>query len=318
MKKVLVTEPIDERAMDLLRAHFRVVQGNGGRVVDEAQGCDGILLRVAEVREADMAQLPDLKVVAKHGIGLDSIDVDAATARGIAVVNAPLSNINAVAEHTATMVLALSKQLVHLDQVTRHGGFPTRTQYKNLELKGATVGLVGLGKIARLVAQKLSGFGVHLIGYDLYVKQEQVLEYGIQMTDLSAVLSQSDFICLHTPLTPETRHMISTEQLTQMKPTAYLINTSRGPVVDEAALVKALKDGTIAGAALDVFEQEPPAADDPLFQMDQVILSPHNAALTKEALLAMAMDSAQGIVDYLEGRTPQYLCNPQILQSKTN
>lgn len=318
MKKILVTEPIDERAVDHLRSHFQVVQGKGGRIVDEAQGCDGILLRVAEVRESDMAQLPDLKVIAKHGIGLDSIDVDAATARGIAVVNAPLSNINAVAEHTATMVLALSKQLVHLDQVTRHGGFSTRSHYKNLELKSATVGLVGLGKIARMVAQKLSNFGVQLIGYDLYVKQEQVLAYGIQMADLSTVLSQSDFICLHTPLTPETRHMISTEQLALMKPTAYLINTSRGPIVDESALVKALRDGTIAGAALDVFEQEPPAADNPLFQMDQVIVSPHNAALTKEALLAMAMDSAQGIVDYLEGRLPQYLCNPQILQTKTN
>lgn len=314
MKKVFITEPINHRAVELLQSHFQVIEGTGGAVAAEAKGCAAILLRSAAVSRQDMEALPELEVVAKHGIGLDNIDVAAATEQNIAVVNAPFANINAVAEHTVAMLLAQSKRLVQMDALTRNGQFAKRVAYTNRELSGATVGLIGLGRIARLVAQKLSGFQVRLLGCDNYVAQEAVSEYGIQVVSQDELLRQSDFICLHTPLTEETKHLLSYAQLSLIKPSSYLINTSRGPVVDEAALVDALQNGRLAGAALDVYEQEPPVCDNPLFKMDSVILSPHNAALTEEALLAMAMDSAQGIVDYLLGRPPQFLCNPDVKQ----
>ncbi len=316
-QKVYVSEPIHPAAIAMLKEQFEVVQGsNINNIAEEAQGCSGILIRVAKITKEIMDAVPTLKVVAKHGIGVDNIDVAAATERGILVVNAPFSNINAVAEHTVTLMLAASKHLVMLDQTTRDGKFAKRNQYVLTELKGKTIGLVGLGKIAKLVAKKLSAWDVELIGSDPFVSTEQAAEAGIKLVSFEEVLERADFVSLHTPLTAETHKMMSTEQLAKMKPSAVLINASRGPVVDEAALVQALKDGSIAGAALDVFDPEPPSVDNPLFALDNVIVSPHNAALTDMALVAMAMDSATGIVDYLTGKTPACPVNREVLVGK--
>ncbi|MEG1721079.1 MAG: hydroxyacid dehydrogenase [Pseudoflavonifractor sp.] len=314
MKKVLVTEQIDPSGLALLRGAFEVIQGTGGAVAEEGADCSALLLRTAKVTAATMDAMPKLQVIAKHGIGLDSIDVAAATARGIAVVNAPFANVNAVAEHTVALLLAVAKHLPLLDRATRQGEFGRRDAYTSLELGGKTLGLVGLGRIARLVAQKLSGFGVELVGCDPFVAASDVADLHIQLLPMEEVLRRADFLSLHTPLTPETRHLIGAAQLAMMKPSACLINASRGPVLDEAALCAALKAGALAGAGLDVFEAEPPQADNPLFALENLVVSPHNAALSDAALVAMAQDSAQGILDYFAGKRPEYLCNPAVFE----
>ena len=212
------------------------------------------------------------------------------------------------------MLLALSKRIVRMDKLTRNGGFAQRNTYKTMELKNATVGIVGMGKISRLVVKKLSAFDMHIIASDPFVKQENVGDLPVRMTSAEEVYSTSDFVVVHTSLFPSTFHLVGAEQFRMMKPTAYIINAARGPIIDEAAMIEALKDGEIAGAGLDVFEQEPPAEDNPLFVMDNVIVSPHNAALCDGALRAMAMDSAQGITEYLTGQAVSYPVNREVLE----
>ena len=310
MEKVFVSEPIHQDAIQLLRTRFQVIQGSGpDHLAEDAVGCAGMLVRVARVDAAVMDALPQLRIIAKHGIGVDNIDVEAATARGIQVVNAPTANTHAVAEHTAALILALLKDIVVLDRATRAGKFSVRDKCLVRELRGKTVGLVGYGRIARLVHQKLSGFDAHFIAYDPYMTQQQVDSFGIQLLPLETLLAQSDVISLHTPLSADTYHLINTETLALMKPEAVLINASRGSVVDPKALYHALSSRKIAGAALDVFEPEPPEADSPLWSLDNLIITPHTAALSDTAMRAMGMDSAQGILDTLTGGTPQYPVN---------
>lgn len=312
MKKVLVTEQIHEDAIALLQKQFEVVQG--GEDLTAARGCEGMLVRVKQVTAQVMDALPTLRVIAKHGIGVDNIDLQAATERGILVVNAPTANIHAVAEHTAALILALLKNLLFLDRATRKGEFQKRNQYITTELRGKSVGLVGFGRIAQLVRDKLSGFGAAFLAYDPFMSREQADALGVSLVSLEELLRAADIVSLHTPLTEETHHLIDAGALSLMKSGAYLINASRGPVVDERALYEALSAHAIAGAALDVFEQEPPRPDSPLWELDNLIVSPHNAALSDAALRAMGMDSAQGIADFLTGGAPKYPVNPTALE----
>ena len=314
MEKVLITEEIAAPAMKLLQEHFEVVQGSGpDHVTEDLAGCAGVLIRMAHVTATDMEKNPQLRIIAKHGMGLDKIDVEEATRRGIAVVNSPCSNLNAVAEHILMLLLSLSKRTVQMDRLTREGGFSQRNEYQLTELKGSTLGIIGMGKISRLVVKKVCGLEMNIIAYDPFVSQEDVEDLPVRMTSAEEVYKTSDFVVVHTSLTKDTYHIVGAKEFESMKKTAYFINAARGAVVDEAALIAALKKGQIAGAGLDVFEEEPPKADNPLFSMDNVIVSPHNAALTDKALLAMAMDSSMGIIDYLESRTPQHLCNKEVL-----
>ena len=316
MEKVFLTEQIHADAAAYLRECFEVVQGGSVEpedIVRQAQGCAAILVRSAHITAEMMDRLPALRVVAKHGMGVDNIDVAHATERGILVVNAPYSNLNAVAEHIVMLLLSLCKRTVRMDKLTRGGEFARRNQYKTLELKGATVGIIGMGKISRLVVQKLSGFETRIIASDPYVKQEDLDGLPVAMVSPEEVYRCSDAVIVHTSLFPSTFHLVGAEQFRMMKSTAYIINAARGPVIDEAAMIAALRAGEIAGAGLDVFEQEPPQADNPLFAMDNVILSPHNAALSEGALRAMAMDSAQGVAEYLTGKTVTYPVNGEVL-----
>ena len=317
MEKVFLTEHIHPDAVAYLRENFEVVQGTStesDEIIRQAQGCSAILIRSAKITAEIMDAIPTLKVVAKHGMGVDNIDVAHATEKGILVVNAPYSNMNAVAEHIVTLLLALSKRLVRMDRLTREGQFAQRNTYKTTELKNATVGIIGMGKISRLVVKKLSGFDMNIIASDPFVKQEDVGELPVTMVSSEEVYRTADFVIVHTSLFPSTFHLVSAEQFQMMKPTAYIINAARGPIIDEAAMIEALKTGGIAGAGLDVFEQEPPAPDNPLFKMDNVIVSPHNAALSDGALRAMAMDSALGITEYLTGKSVSYPVNGEVLK----
>lgn len=317
MEKVFLTEHIHDDAVAYLKERFQVVQGTStetAEIIRQAQGCAGILIRSARITAEVMDAIPTLKVIAKHGMGVDNIDVAHATEKGIQVVNAPYSNMNAVAEHIVTLLLALSKRIVRMDKLTRQGQFTQRNTYKTTELKDATVGIIGLGKISRLVVKKLSGFEMHIIASDPFVKQKDVGDLPVTMVSADEVYRTADFVIVHTSLFPSTFHLAGAQQFRMMKPTAYLINAARGPIIDEAALVEALDAGEIAGAGLDVFEQEPPAQDNPLFAMDNVIVSPHNAALSDGALRAMAMDSALGITEYLTGKPVTYPVNRAVLE----
>ena len=270
MEKVFLTEHIHPDAVAYLRENFEVVQGTStesGEIIRQAQGCSAILIRSAKITAEIMDAIPTLKVVAKHGMGVDNIAVDHATEKGILVVNAPFSNLNAVAEHIVMLLLALSKRTVQMDQLTRAGQFKERNTYKTIELKGATVGIIGMGKISRLVVKKLSGFEMNILATDPYVKQADVEGLGITMATPEELYAKSDFVIVHTSLFPSTFHLVGAEQFKAMKNTAFIINAARGAVIDEAAMIEALKSGEIAGAGLDVFEQEPPADDNPLFSM---------------------------------------------------
>ncbi len=317
MQKVFLTEQIHPDAAAYLRENFEVVQGTSTApedIVRQAQGCAAILIRSAKITAEIMDAIPALRVVAKHGMGVDNIDVDHATQKGILVVNAPFSNLNAVAEHIVMLLLALSKRTVRMDKLTRMGGFSQRNAYKTMELKGATVGIVGMGKISRMVVQKLSGFEMDILSTDPFVEQESVRDLGVRMVPAEELYQRSDFVIVHTSLFPSTFHLVGAEQFKAMKPSAYIINAARGPVIDEQAMIAALENGEIAGAGLDVFEQEPPAPDNPLFAMENVIVSPHNAALSDGALRAMAMDSAMGVTEYLTGRPVTYPVNADVLK----
>lgn len=317
MEKVFLTEHIHDDAVAYLKENFEVVQGTSteaAEIIKQAQGCSAILIRSAKITAEIMDAIPTLKVVAKHGMGVDNIDVDHATEKGILVVNAPFSNLNAVAEHIVMLLLSLAKRTVRMDKLTRAGEFKQRNTYKTVELKGATVGIIGMGKISRLVVKKLSGFEMNIISSDPYVKQEDVADMGITMVSSEELYAKSDFVIVHTSLFPSTFHLVGEKEFKAMKNTAFVINAARGPVIDEEAMIAAIKAGEIAGAGLDVFEQEPPADDNPLFTMDNVIVSPHNAALSDGALRAMAMDSSMGITQYLTGQTVSYPVNGKVLE----
>ena len=235
MEKVFLTEHIHPDAVAYLRENFEVVQGTStesGEIIRQAQGCSAILIRSAKITAEIMDAIPTLKVVAKHGMGVDNIAVDHATEKGILVVNAPYSNLNAVAEHIVMLLLALSKRTVQMDQLTRAGQFKERNTYQTIELKGATVGIIGMGKISRLVVKKLSGFEMNILATDPYVKQADVEGLGITMATPEELYAKSDFVIVHTSLFPSTFHLVGAEQFKAMKNTAFIINAARGAVID--------------------------------------------------------------------------------------
>lgn len=311
--KILVTEPIHSQGISHLEGTGKVIMGTGTdeeTIIREGKDADAILVRVAKITERIVEALPRLKVVAKHGIGVDNIDVACCTRRGVMVVNAPRSNANAVAEHTAALILAAAKNLVFLDGRTREGGFSDRNSWPTVELEGKTVGFIGMGNIAALAAKKLSGFDMKVIAYDPYKTESDEAEL---VKTPEEVYARADVISLHIPLTPETRHMISDQAFSMMKSGAIIVNASRGGTIDEKALYRALREKKIRGAAFDVFEEEPPTPDNPLFALNNVTVSPHNAALSEQALINMAVHAARGICDRLEGRTPEWVVNRELL-----
>lgn len=312
--KVLVTEPIHEKGMEILHALCETAGPTGAdpaSIKAAIADCDAVLIRSAVISADIMDAAPGLKCIAKHGIGVDNIDVEAATARGIRVVNAPTSNLNAVAEQTLTLILSVLKDVAFLDRGIRAGQYATLRKGLSLgELTGKTVGLVGIGRIARRVVELLGPFQTRILVYDPFADPAVAASCGaIAMPDLGSLLEQADIVSIHVPLSDETRNMIGKAELACMKPGAILVNAARGGIVDEAALVAALDSGALAGAGTDVFVQEPPLADSPLLRSEKLTMSPHSAALTAEALEAMATQAATGIVEVLRGQEPTFPVN---------
>lgn len=313
---VLLYEPIHKKAVELLEQHAEVRMASSLDEEDLLQTVgvvDGIIIRAnGKVSRRLMQAAPHLKVVARHGVGIEAIDRQAAAELGIVVVNTPDANNESVAEQCVGMMIILAKRILQADKALRDGDWNSRYRLIGDELFGKTLGVVGCGRIGRRVAE-ICNFGLcmHVQYYDVisYPNVENTL--AARRVELDALLESSDFVSVHLPLLPSTKGVINAAALRKMKPGAYLINSSRGPVVDQAALVQALQDGWIAGAGLDVFDPEPLPSDSPLLRLENVVVTPHMASHTDEALLRMAM-VVDDVLAVIEGRQPKYPVPPPV------
>jgi D-3-phosphoglycerate dehydrogenase len=259
-----------------------------------------------------LAAVPRCWAIVRTGSGTDNVPVEEATARGIVVANTPAALSDGVSDHVIALVMALVRRLRKADREVRSGIFDQTLVRPLNSFHGRTFGLVGFGHIAREVARKLSGFGMKWLVHDPFVPASELAAHGFQSVSLDSLLSESDFVSLHCPLTPSTRHLIGEAQLRRMKPIAILINTSRGPVVDEPALVRALSEGWIAAAGLDVFEQEPPAPHNPLLKLDNVILTPHSAGLSGDGMEPRWRTSVDTVLALAKRRWPPSCVNRHV------
>jgi len=322
MSKVLVTA-----------RSFRKMQGEHWRVLQDAQcqivtppqdrplkaeemipligDVEAALVGVDEVTAPVIAAGMRLKVISKHGVGVDNVDVSAATQAGVIVTNTPGANQVAVAELTVGLILALARRIPTHDTVVKSGGW---TRQIGTELAGKMVGIVGLGRIGKEVVLRLKGFRVHFLAHDIYQDDAFAAEHGVRFTSLDELLAESDIVTLHAILTAESRYLVGEKELARMKPTAYLINTARGGLVDESALYRALAENRLAGAAIDAFADEPPK-DSLLLQLgDKIVCAPHLGAQTTETVLRMGRMAAENIVQVLKGERPVGLVNPEVYE----
>ncbi|HIE09332.1 MAG TPA: phosphoglycerate dehydrogenase [Armatimonadetes bacterium] len=311
--KVLVCDNIAEEGIRLLEEKAEVEVRTGlkeDELCRAIKGFEAVVVRSATKITRRVIESADrLRVIARAGVGVDNIDLDSATKRGIIVVNSPMGNTIAACEHTLALMLALARNIPQAVQSLK-GGRWERKKFMGVELFGKTLGVIGLGKIGSEVAKRAKAFGMRVLVYDPYVPAERVKALGAEPVPFDELLSQSDFITIHVPLTDETRGMIGREALKKVKPGVRIINCSRGGVVDEEALYKALCDGRVAGAALDVFEMEPPDEKGRrLIEHPKVIATPHLGASTEEAQVNVAVDVAEQILDVFEGRPPRSAVN---------
>ena len=312
MPKVLVSDPIAPEGIEILKK-VAEVDVKTGLTKDELAAIigdyDALAVRSETKVTADiLAKADKLKIIGRAGVGVDNIDVEAATNRGILVVNSPDGNTFAAAELTVAMLLALARHIPQADQGLRAGRWD-RKKYMGSEVYGKTLGVIGLGKIGREVAKRLQAFEMRVIGYDPYLKPEQAEALGIKLVDLDTLYRESDYITVHVPKTKETTGMINAEKLALMKPSVRLINVARGGIMDEAAVAEAARAGKIAGAAIDVFTTEPAPADNPLLGIPNILTTPHLGASTEEAQVNVAIDIAEQIVDVLEGKPARAAVN---------
>lgn len=302
---VLMAEQLSEATLNALGPGFTVRSCDGAdrdQLVAAIAEADALLVRSATQVDAEVvAAAPRLRIVARAGVGLDNVDVAAATKAGVLVVNAPTSNIVSAAELAVGLLLATARNIASANSALK-GGKWARSKYGGIELAGKTVGIVGMGRIGALVAQRLAGFDVDLVAHDPYAKPERAAELGVELLSLDALLGRSDFITVHLPRTAETIGLIGDEALRKVKPTVRIINGARGGIVDEAALALALKEGRVAGAGIDVFEFEP-TTESPLFGFDSVVVTPHLGASTGEAQEKAGVSVAESVRLAFAGET---------------
>ncbi len=310
---VFIPDPISQVGLDALTPHCDCVapwlQGQASAEIPVEAAA--IMVRTYSVDARRIAAAPHLRVIAKHGVGIDNIDVAAATARGIPVLWTPEANADAVAQHTLALILGLANRLMEADAALRAGKFLERLHLGSVELTHRVLGIIGLGRIGGRVARRaVVGLGMEVIAYDPYVDDGGP---ATLVDELEQLLARADVVTLHVPLTPETRGMINATTLAHLKPEAFLVNTSRGGAIDEQALCQVLAAGRLAGAGLDVYADEPPAADHPYLSAPRVLLTPHVAGLSDQALVRVATEASQGILDVLQGRRPASPVNPEVL-----
>lgn len=280
-----------------------------------AKDADAVMVTYAKISAEMIQQMRRCRIIARFGIGIDNVDIPAATRCGIVVTRVPDYCIEEVADHTMALLLALARKITVANGRSHAGQWELSTVAPIRRLRGRTLGLVGFGKIPQLVTPKAHAFGLKVVTYDPYVSREITAKAGVEPVDFDELIKISDFISVHTPLLPETHHLFNADVFRQMKPDAYLINTARGSIVDEIALTRALDAGQLAGAALDVLEQEPPTHSPP-FGRGNVILTPHMGFYSLESLVELQTKAAEEVVRVLSGREPRNPVNLEALQSK--
>lgn len=314
--KFVMTQAVCPEGMELLDGVAQVYVADNqdpNNYLDRMADADALIVRIAKCDGHAIENSPNLKVIGRTGVGYDTVDVKKATQLGIPVVITPGANNRSVAEHAVAMMFALSKNLVEAQNEMCAGNWEIRGAKKAFELEGKTVGVIGMGAIGRETAKICQGCGMKVAGYDPFMSQEKIEALGAEYyADYQQLLKTADIITIHVPLTDETRNMIAKEQLASMKKTALIINCSRGGIINEADLVQALKDGVIAGAGTDVYCNEPPKADDPLLNCPNLIVSPHSAAQTREAVIKMAQMCVKGCLAVCRGEKWPYVADKAV------
>ena len=319
--KVLVSDSMSEVGLAALRAapNLEVDLQTGlspERLIEIIPQYDALLVRSSTQVTAEVLRAgARLRVVGRAGVGVDNINVEAATQAGVVVVNAPTGNVVAAAEHTVAMLMALARNIPQADAHVR-AGLWKRDKFMGVEVRGKILGTIGLGRVAQEVVRRAQGLGMTVLAYDPYVTAEYANQRSVELVDLDSLVTRTDFLTIHVPLTPQTRNLLNRERLAMMQPTARLINVARGGVVDEQALVEAVQSGKLAGAALDVYEHEPLGADSPLRGCANIILSPHLGGSTVEAQEKVAEDVALQVLDVLNDRPARYAVNAPIIPPK--
>ncbi|MEZ4863962.1 MAG: phosphoglycerate dehydrogenase [Caldilineaceae bacterium] len=319
--KVLVSDALADVGLAPLReaANLEVdvrTDLTPAQLLEEIPHYDALLVRSSTTVTAQVLQAGKrLRVVGRAGVGVDNIDVDAATQAGVIVVNAPTGNTVAAAEHTVAMLMAMARMIPQADAHVRTGQWK-RSKFVGVEIRDKVLGTVGLGRVAQEVVRRAQGLGMRVVGYDPYVTADYAAQRGVALGDLDSVLAQADFLTIHVPLTDQTKNLIGREQLARMKAGARILNVARGGVLDEGALAESVASGHIAGAALDVFTEEPLGADSPLRNSEKIILTPHLGASTVEAQEQVAEDVALQVLDVLNDRPARYAVNAPIIPPK--
>jgi D-3-phosphoglycerate dehydrogenase len=316
--RVLISAPAFGRVagsalQDLRDAGCEVVSNPGGTLTPEALlplvgDVDAMIAGMEPVTARVLDAAPRLKIVARRGVGYDTVDVAAATARGILVTITAGTLTDAVADHTMALLLAVARRIPELDRLVKSGGWD---RIPAVDVSGKTLGLIGLGAIGRAVARRAAGFSIRVLAYDVAPDPAAAAAIGVTLCDLDRLLAESDFVSLHVPLGPATRGLINEAALRRMRPTAYLINTSRGPIIDETALLAALREKRLAGAGLDVFVHEP-LKDRMLAELPNVVATPHVASHTNETLMRMERSCVDAVLAALRGQRPAHVVNPEV------
>ena len=322
--KIYVTRELPERGLKIIREHFdtevwpEYAPPPKKVIVEKAKNVDALTTLLSDKIDAEVFNAaPKLKIVAQLAVGFDNIDVQEATKRGICVTNTPEVLTDTTADFAWALLMAVARRVVEADKYVRTGQWKVGwhpSMMSGRDIHDATIGIVGAGRIGYAVAKRATGFNMKILFYDVIPRPEIEKDFGAKKVDLDQLLKESDFVSIHVPLMKETHHLMNEQKLRLMKKTAYLINNSRGPVVDQNALYKALKEGWIAGAGLDVFEQEPTPVDNPLLKFDNVVIAPHISSASLETRSQMAEMVAGNLVAFFEGKKPPNLVNPDVLR----
>ena len=316
MNKIVISHPLYRDGMALLEGKAEIVITNDGdsdSILDSLIDADAYILRIGKIDRKAIERCEKLKVITRPGVGYDSVDVQAATERGIPVVLCPAANARAVAEHTVALLLACAKNIVESVNETKAGNFGIRNRYAAVDIVDKMLVVLGFGNIGRQVAKLCAALDMKVGVFDPFVKRETAEEMGyVYFENMLDALAAADFVSLHMPSMPSTRGMIAAEQFKAMKPTAFFLNAARGDVVNEPALIAALKNGEIAGAGLDVLVEEPFPADHPFMTMPNVVLTPHMAAQSQETVSKLVTMAAEGTLAVLRGEKWPYVANPEV------
>ena len=322
--KVYITRMLPERGLRMIKEHFEAeiwpeyAPPPKETIIKKVANVDALVSLLSDKIDAEVFNAaPKLKIVSQIAVGFDNVDLKEATKRGIYVTNTPEVLTDTTADFAWALLMALARRVVEADKYVRTGQWKVAWHPEMLQgrdVYGSTIGIIGAGRIGFGVAQRATGFKMKILFYDVIPRPEIEKEFGAKRVDLDTLLRESDFVSVHVPLMKETLHLINEERLKLMKKTAYLINNSRGPVVDEKALYDALKAGKIAGAGLDVFEQEPMRTDSPLLKLDNVVLAPHISSASYETRSRMAEMVAENLIAYFERKIPPNLVNSEVLK----